>query len=146
MAEIILVRDIMTANVRSVKPDSSVAAVVQKMNKFDIGSVVVVQGERPIGIVTERDVLRKIVEPCLDPSAVKAGQIMSSPLITIGEDDSLEEAAKIMAKNGIKKLPVVRGKELVGIITTMDLVRHGPSLTSLLEELIWTKPARPTIR
>ena len=126
MAGIILVRDIMTRDVKKVRPDSTVADVVRKMNKFDIGSVVVVQGERPVGIITERDILRKIVEPRIDPTAIKAKQIMSSPLITVNEDTNLEEAARLMTKNAIKKLPVIRNGKLVGIVTTMDLARAEP--------------------
>ncbi len=134
MAGIILVRDIMTKDVKKVRSDSTVADVVRKMNKFDIGSVVVVQGERPVGIITERDILRKIVEPRIDPTAIKAKQIMSSPLITVNEDTNLEEAARLMTKNAIKKLPVIRNGKLVGIVTTMDLARAEPRFTSLIEE------------
>lgn len=139
MAEAILVRDVMTKDVKTVRPDSSVAEAVTKMDKFDIGSIVVAQGKRPLGIITERDILRKIVEPGLDPKTVKARQIMSSPLITVEENVSLEEAARLMARKGIKKLPVVRNEELVGIITSMDVVKHGPSLLDLLGELIWIR-------
>ncbi|MEM3941825.1 MAG: CBS domain-containing protein, partial [Candidatus Bathyarchaeia archaeon] len=65
MAGVVLVRDVMTKNVKVVRPDSSVREVVATMNKFNIGSIVVVQGDRPVGIITERDILRRIVEPCL---------------------------------------------------------------------------------
>ena len=79
MAGILLVRDAMTTNVKTVTPDSSLVEVIQKMNKFEIGSVVVVQRKRPVGIITERDILRKIIEPWVDPTIVKAKEIMSSP-------------------------------------------------------------------
>jgi len=64
MAGIVLVRDIMSKDVRVVRLDSSVKEVVATMNKFDIGSIIVVQGDRPVGIITERDILRRVVEPC----------------------------------------------------------------------------------
>ena len=67
MAGIVLVRDIMSKDVKVVRPDSSVKEVVATMNKFDIGSILVVQGKRPVGIITERDILRRIVQPCLAP-------------------------------------------------------------------------------
>jgi CBS domain-containing protein len=79
LAGIVLVRDVMSKNVRVVRPDSSAKEVVATMNKFDIGSVVVVQGERPVGIITERDILKRIVEPCLAPETLTARQIMTSP-------------------------------------------------------------------
>jgi len=139
MAGAILVRDVMVTDVKTVRPDSSVREVVQKMNKFDVGSIVVVQENRPVGIITERDILRKILEPGLDPLAVKARQIMSSPISTIREDMSVEEAARTMTKRRIKKLPVVRDGKLIGIVTATDLVKSQPQTISLLENLMWTR-------
>jgi CBS domain-containing protein len=127
----------MSKDVRVVRPDSSVKEVVATMNKFDIGSVVVVQGERPVGIITERDILRRIVEPCLAPETLTARQIMTSPVITIDENASINEAAKLMAKKRIKRLLVTRNNdELVGIITFTDIVTKVPDLLSILEELV----------
>jgi len=137
LAGIVLVRDVMSKNVRVVRPDSSVKEVVATMNKFDIGSVVVVQGERPVGIITERDILRRIVEPCLAPETLTARQIMTSPVITIDENASINEAARLMVKKGIKRLLVTRNNdELVGIITFTDIVTKVPDMLSILEELV----------
>jgi CBS domain-containing protein len=137
LAGIVLVRDVMSKNVRVVRPDSSVKEVVATMNKFDIGSVVVVQGERPVGIITERDILRRIVEPCLAPETLTARQIMTSPVITIDENASINEAARLMAKKGIKRLLVTRNNdELVGIVTFTDIVTKVPDMLSILEELV----------
>jgi CBS domain-containing protein len=137
LAGIVLVRDVMSKNVRVVRPDSSAKEVVATMNKFDIGSVVVVQGERPVGIITERDILKRIVEPCLAPETLTARQIMSSPVITIDENVSINEAAKLMAKKGIKRLLVTRNNDkLVGIITFTDIVTKVPDMLSILEELV----------
>jgi CBS domain-containing protein len=137
LAGILLVRDVMTKDVRVVRPDTSVKEVVAVMNKFDIGSIVVVQGERPVGIITERDILKRIVEPCLDPETVTARQIMTSPVVTIDENASINEAAKLMAKKGIKRLLVTRNKdELMGIITFTDIVTKVPDMLSILEELV----------
>jgi CBS domain-containing protein len=137
LAGILLVRDVMAKDVRVVRPDTSVKEVVAVMNKFDIGSIVVVQGERPVGIITERDILKRIVEPCLDPETVTARQIMTSPVVTIDENASINEAAKLMAKKGIKRLLVTRNKdELMGIITFTDIVTKVPDMLSILEELV----------
>ncbi len=137
MAGILLVRDVMTKDVRVVRPDTSVKEVVATMNKFNIGSIVVVQGERPVGIITERDILKRIVEPCLDPETVTARQIMTSPVVTIDENASINEAAKLMAKKGVKRLLVTRNNdELVGIITFTDIVAKVPDMLSILEELV----------
>jgi len=136
LAGLMLVRDVMTKNPKVVRRDTSVQEIVATMNKFDISSVVVVQEERPVGIVTHKDIVSKIVQPRIPPDAVTAREVMSSPIVSISEDASTEEAAKLMVRKRIKKLPVVRDDKLVGIITTMDLVREAPKLAALMEELL----------
>lgn len=136
MAGIILVRDVMTRVVKVVRRDTSVQEIVATMNKFDISSIVIVQGRRPVGIVTHKDIMAKIVMHRMPPDAVKAIEVMSSPIVTIDEDASIEEAAKLMVRKRIKKLPVVRDNELVGIVTSMDIVREQPKLADLFEELL----------
>ena len=136
MAGIVLVRDIMSKDVKVVRPDSSVKEVVATMNKFDIGSILVVQGKRPVGIITERDILRRIVQPCLAPETLTARQVMTSPLLTIRETASIDEAAKLMAKEKVKKLPVMDKKKLVGIVTLTDIVTKVSTMLSILEELV----------
>jgi len=136
MAGIVIVREAMSKDVKVVRPDSSVREVVAIMNKFDIGSIVVVQGDRPVGIITERDILRRIVEPCLAPETLTARQVMSSPVLTIKETASIDEAAKLMAKKGVKKLPVMDNQKLVGIVTFSDIVTKVPTMLSILEELV----------
>ncbi|MGQ9544203.1 MAG: CBS domain-containing protein [Candidatus Bathycorpusculaceae bacterium] len=136
MASIILVRDVMSKEVRVVRPDTTVKEVVATMNKFDIGSIIVVQGERPVGIITERDILRRLVEPCLAPETLTARQAMTSPIVTINETATIEEAAKLMAKKRVKRLPVMSNERLVGIVTFTDIVTKVPTLLSILEELV----------
>lgn len=135
MAGVILVRDIMSRDVKTARPDSLISDVISKMNKIRIGSVVVVQGRKPVGIITERDILRKVVESSLDPHMVKVKNVMSTPVLTVNEEVSIEEAAAAMMKNSIKKLPVVREGNLVGIVTATDLVRSTPKIIELLESL-----------
>jgi CBS domain-containing protein len=139
MAGIILVRDVMTKNPRVVRRDTSVQEVVATMNKFDISSVIVVQEERPVGIITHKDIMSKIVQSRIPPDAVTAREVMSTPIVTINEDASIDEAVRLMAKKNIKKLPVVTDQKLVGIITSMDLVREEPKLTALMESLLKSK-------
>jgi CBS domain-containing protein len=126
------VKEIMQRNVKTAHPDSTVKEVVEKMNRFNIGSIVIVQGERPIGIITERDVLQKVVEHCLDPSLCKAKEIMTTPILTAGEDMSLDDAAKFMASRKIKKIPIVRNQTLVGIVTATDMMEKNPTIVHVL--------------
>ena len=136
MSGIILVRDIMRRNVKTVRTDDSVHAAVLKMNKFQIGSVIVTNNGRAVGIITERNILERVVEPRLDPGTIWAKDIMSAPLVTVDPNDTVEEAAKIMAQKHIKKLPVVEGDKVVGVISTSDIVRANPTQIGILEELL----------
>jgi CBS domain-containing protein len=136
MAGIVLVRDVMTKDVRVVRPDTTIQEVVATMNKFDIGSIIVVQGDRPVGIITERDILSRQVEPCLAPETLTARQVMSSPLITISETASIEEAARLMARKKAKRIPVMNNGKIVGIITFTDIVFKVPTMLAILEELV----------
>ena len=136
MAGLILVRDVMTKEPRVVRRDTNVQEVVATMNKYDISSIIVVEEKRPIGIVTHKDIIAKLVQARIPPDAVTAREVMTSPIITISEDSSIEEAARLMSKKHIKKLVVTRNNELAGIITSSDLVREAPKTTELLNQLL----------
>jgi len=138
MSGMILVRDIMAKNVKTVRTDDSVHDAVVKMNKFDVGSVIVTNNNRPVGIITSKNVLERIVEPRLDAGAVRAKDVMSSPLITVEADTTLEEAAKLMAQKHIKKLPVIDKDKLVGVLSSSDIVKISPTQISILQELLRT--------
>jgi len=135
MVGMILVRDVMSKDVKVVQPNSRVREVAAKMNKFNIGSIVVVQGEKPVGVISERDILRRVVEPCLSPEALTARQVMTSPVVTINETASIEEAAKLMAKKKVRKIPVMNEQKLVGIVTFTDIVNKVLTTISILEAL-----------
>ena len=136
MSGIIIVRDIMTRNIKTVRPDDTALDAVRKMNKFRIGSVIVVNSGRPVGIITERNILQEIVEPRHDPATMKAKDIMTRPLITIDPHTAVDEAAKIMATNTIKTLPVIDKNKILGIVTSSDIVRNSPTQLSILDELL----------
>lgn len=136
LADTLLVKDAMTRDVKVVGPDSSVRDVVAAMNEFDIGSIIVVRGGKPVGVISERDVLRRVVEPCLSPETTTAWQIMTSPVIKIDESASIGEVVELMAEKRVRKIPVMKGDELVGIITYTDVVSKVLGMISILGELI----------
>ncbi|MCX6648793.1 MAG: CBS domain-containing protein [Candidatus Bathyarchaeota archaeon] len=136
MSGIILVRDIMAKNVKTVRTDDSAHDAVVKMNKFDVGSVIVTNNNRPVGIITSKNILSRIVEPRLDASTVRAKDIMSSPLITIEPDTSIEDAAKLMAKKKIKQLVIMDKDKVLGILSTSDIVKANPTQLGILQELL----------
>jgi len=134
MASIILVKEIMSKDVKVVRPDTSAQEIVAALNKFNIGSVVVVQKEKPVGIITIRDILVRLVEQNLAPRVLTARQMMTSPFTSINVEATVEEAAKLMAKKRVKTLPVMEKEKLVGIISFTDIAFKVPALLSLLEE------------
>ena len=136
MAGIVIVRDVMSKDVKVVRPDTLVKEVVATMNKFEIGSIVVIQGDRPVGIITERDILKRIVEPCLAPETLRAREVMTSPPVTINATVSIDEAANIMARKKIKRLLVMDNGKLAGILTFTDIVTQVPNMLGILEELV----------
>ncbi len=136
MSGIILVRDIMAKNVKTVRTDDSVHDAVVKMNKFEVGSIIVTNNNRAVGIITSKNVLSRIVEPRLDASMVRAKDIMSSPLITIEPDIAVEDAAKLMAKKKIKQLVIMDRDKILGILSTSDIVKANPTQLGILQELL----------
>ncbi len=116
------VKEIMTREVCVGGKDESLLNASRRMLEYGVGSIVVVEDGKPVGIVTERDILEKVVSRNRVPSEVSLGDIMSYPVITIKPTYSLREAAKIMLKRGIRRLPVVDGDKLLGIVTDTDIL------------------------
>lgn len=131
----VLVRDIMTRNVKVVREDTNLHEVIATLSNFDINSIIVVQGERPVGIITTKDALTRAVEHGLPVTAITARMVATSPLITIDEEASVEQAAEQMRRSKIKHLPVVKEGKLVGIVTDSDIMFAVPSMISTMEEV-----------
>lgn len=134
------VREIMTRDVVVGEEDDTLYNATIKMMEKNVGSIVVIKGEVPVGIVTERDILEKVVAKNLRSKDVKLGDIMSSPVITISPTKSVREAAREMVKRGIRRLPVVENNKLVGIITDTDLLSVSLDLNEVLMALIRVEP------
>jgi len=116
------VKAVMSAPVIQVAPDATVAQALRTMIDRDIGSVVVAEGESAVGVFTERDLTRRI----LDDSSLldrKVHEAMSSPVTTVGPDDEVVFVFRLMNEKGIRRLPVVQEDRLVGIVTERDLLR-----------------------
>lgn len=117
------VKNFMNRSYISVSPDVSALEAVKVMDEKNIGSVLVMEGNKLVGILTERDVLRKIASKAKDPSKVKVSEVMSSNVITIGPETTISDAANIMVNKGIRRLPVIENNRVVGVITMRDLTR-----------------------
>jgi CBS domain-containing protein len=135
------VRDFMTRGVLTIDSEKTILEAAELMSQKEVGDVVVLKGEIPRGIVTERDFVRRVVAR-KTPLDTKISDVMTKPLITISPDASLKEAARKMINSGIRRLPVVKQHKLVGIIVVSDFARHlsKKTLTEGLLEAIWRHP------
>jgi CBS domain-containing protein len=140
MASNVLVRDIMSKDVKTVRNDTSVKEVVALMNKYDKDAILVEQSGKPTGIITVKDVLVRAVEHGVPLNAIIARMVYTNPLVTIEESATVEEAAKLMKHWKIKHLPIVdKNGALIGMINDRDIVYSVPSLMSTMEEFCRTK-------
>ncbi|MDE1858514.1 MAG: CBS domain-containing protein [Thaumarchaeota archaeon] len=118
------VADLMSkGSIYTISPHETVEAAAKKMKTSSKGCLVVIDGARPVAMLTERDIVQKYVASGLKPGST-VGDIMSSPLVTIGPKASISEAARLMAKSHIRRLAVVDKEALVGILTVTDMARH----------------------
>ena len=136
------VRDVMVREVITVDENSTVKEAVDIMNEFQIGSLIVLEKGKAIGIVTERDFLRRVIAEAKDAKNTRVGEIMTTPLVVVEPSADLEEAVKLMFQRKIKKLAVVDAKKLVGIVTLTDIARFQPQMIKMLKQLT-TKQAVP---
>jgi CBS domain-containing protein len=131
----IVARDVMSRNPITEDSEESVIRAAQIMRDKGISSILVLKNNVVEGIVTERDLVTKIVSKGLDPAKITLGEIMSSPLISVNEDTPLELVAELMWKNKIRRLPVKRENVIVGILTENDIVRISPGLIEITREI-----------
>lgn len=107
-----------------------------KMATCKVGCIIITKDTHPVGIVTERDLVVKVISKNLQPSTMKAEDLMSGPLITIGPEKSVELASREMIRHRIRRLPVTQNKKLIGIVTDSDLLAISSELSEILRDLI----------
>jgi CBS domain-containing protein len=129
------VEDVMSSPVITINETDSVLAAAKLMKKHGIGCVIVVdKSARPKGLITERDIVRRVTALDLLPSRVQAGKSMTKPPVTIEAAANVTEAAKKMHEQKIRRLIVLQGDKLKGIITTNDIVDITPALIDVMAE------------
>ncbi len=135
MASNILVRDIMSKDVKVVSNETSVKEVVSIMTKYDKDAIFVVESGRPTGIITVKDILVRAVEHDTPLNSIIARMVYTNPLVTIDHEATVEEAVKLMKHWKIKHLPVTENEKLVGVVTDTDIVFAVPSTIPAMIEL-----------
>src|SRR5215213_5525731 len=127
-ALLLRVRDLMTSDPVTIEPQASVVEAARRMIQKEKGPLPVVEGDaRPVGMVTDRDVIARVVAEGRDPGSVTVEDIATRELVTIGPDQDADEAALLMNEHGLDRLLVVEGERLVGIISEADIrLDEGP--------------------
>jgi CBS domain-containing protein len=117
------IRDLMTGNPTTCPPSASAVDAAKVMAQEDVGPVPVVDGDTLVGIVTDRDLVVRVLAEGKDPSSTKLQEIASSDLTTVTPDTDLQEALDLMSSSQVRRLPVVENGRLVGIVAQADIAR-----------------------
>ncbi|MEM1563390.1 MAG: CBS domain-containing protein [Candidatus Bathyarchaeia archaeon] len=140
MAEIglrsrMLVKDVMSSPVITVEEDATANRVAELMDKHELGCIIVTSKEgKPIGIITERDLVTRVLAKNVKPDTLKAKDVMTTPLITIEPDETISEAARKMSRLNIRRLGVVYKGQLIGILSSKDILAVMPELIETIQE------------
>jgi CBS domain-containing protein len=110
-------------DVWSLHPDASVYEAIEMMSRKQVGALLVIRDSQPVGFVSERDYARKVILKGKSSRETKVSEIMSSPVITVGPDQTIDECMRIMTASRIRHLPVVERGQIAGIVSIGDLVR-----------------------
>ena len=122
------IREIMTSSPRTIDPSTPVVDAAKLMRDEDVGPIPIVEGERVVGMLTDRDIVLRAVAEGKDPQSLTAGEIASKQIVTIDPEQSLDEAARLMAQHQLRRLPVCEEDgRLVGIVAQADFALEAPA-------------------
>lgn len=127
----IKLKDIMTKKLITVDENETIKDAAKKMKR--ISSLLVKRKNKIYGIITDTDIVKRVVAKGLDPKKVKVKEVVSTPLITLDENEDVRKASYIMTKRGIKRIVVTRNGRIVGIVTATDIARYVPDYFDLIE-------------
>jgi CBS domain-containing protein len=118
------VKDVMTPNPRTVTPETGVVEAAKLMASEDVGPLPVVEGGELVGIVTDRDLVTRVIAEGRDPSNTFVGDVCSSKPVTVSPDDDVSHALTLLAQHQVRRLPVAEGDQIVGIVAQADIARE----------------------
>ncbi|OYT43097.1 MAG: hypothetical protein B6U88_01910 [Candidatus Aenigmarchaeota archaeon ex4484_56] len=145
MPEKILVKTIMAKPVITIDLNKSVKKAAQVMSEKRVGAIVVVKKNKPVGILTDADIIKKVVALSKDPKKIKVKDIMTTPLVFVSPDDNLIKAEEKMKKFRVKRLPVIKNGIVIGIISNTDIARATPEMIDLLNFRLKMKKFTPQV-
>jgi len=136
-------RDIMTGSAECAQTTDSLADAAKKMRDLDVGGLPICgEDGRLAGMLTDRDIVVRCVAEGRDPASTRVGDLAEGKPVTIGADDSIEETLRTMRQHGVRRLPVIDGHELVGIVSQADVAKNCPeeSVGDLVEAISSAPP------
>lgn len=131
-------RDIMTGGAECASTNDTLVDAARKLRDLNVGSLPICgDDDRLQGMITDRDIVVRCIAEGKDPSTVKVSELAEGKPVTIGADDSVEEALSTMAQHGVRRLPVIDGHDLVGVVSQADIARNLPeeSVGDLVEAI-----------
>ncbi|MDH5481539.1 MAG: CBS domain-containing protein [Candidatus Bathyarchaeota archaeon] len=130
-----LVRDVMSSPVITIQEDASTNRVAELMDKHGLGCVIITSEEgKPVGIITERDLVGRVVTKNVKPDSIRVKEVMTSPLITIESGETISQAARRMNRLNIRRLGVIYKGNLVGVLSSKDVLAVMPELIETIQE------------
>jgi len=120
-------RDIMTSGVDCANSTDTLIEAARRMRDLDVGALPICgEDDRLAGMITDRDIVVRALAEGRDPTITRVGDLAEGKPVTIGADDSVEQTLATMSKHGVRRLPVVDGHDLVGVVSQADVARHLP--------------------
>ena len=119
------IKDVMTQNPTTCEPSTSVMEAARMMASQDVGPLPVVENSRLVGVVTDRDLVLRVLAEGRDPKATTVGEVASKDIVSVAPETTLDEALGLLARHQVRRLPVVEGERLVGIVAQADVARQG---------------------
>ncbi|HHU40304.1 MAG TPA: CBS domain-containing protein [Propionibacterium sp.] len=116
-------KDLMTSPAECLAPDESIATAARMLSKYDVGSMPIVDGDTLVGVVTDRDIVLKAVAKGLDPKETAVSDIASKNVVTVEASAAASEVAQLMSEHQVRRLPVVDGGKVVGMVAQADVAR-----------------------
>jgi CBS domain-containing protein len=132
------ISDLMSPNPCAIEADKPVAYAARMMKDEDVGLAPIVEGDRLVGTLTDRDIVTRVVAEGKDPQSVAVGEVATTNLVTIDPEEKLDEALQLMARNQVRRLPVVgQDGRLVGVVAQADVAREAKDKQTgeLVEEI-----------
>jgi CBS domain-containing protein len=121
-------REIMSGGVDCIGENESIADAARRMEQLGVGALPICgEDDRLKGMITDRDIVLKVVAKGLDPATTRAGELAEGKPVTIGADDDLDELVRTMAEHQVKRVPVIDGHRLVGVVSEADVARNAPA-------------------